>query len=73
MYKRQPLSDDEKTYLENISVAKQRALDKYLAKNAGSSQYGQMIINFFTPANYTNDAMILYNDAKDKHEEKKDK
>lgn len=69
----EPLSDDEKTYLDNISVAKQRALDKYLAKNAGSSQYGQTIINFFTPANYTNDAMILYNDAKEKHEEKKDK
>ena len=72
----EPISDDEKVYMDRISKDIQKALDKYLMKNAETSHYGQTIINFFSPANYTNDAMILYNenkeDSKDKNKNTKE-
>ena len=62
--------------MDSISKDIQKALDKYLMKNAETSHYGQTIINFFSPANYTNDAMILYNenkeDSKDKNKNTKE-
>lgn len=69
----EPVGDDEKTYIKGISEKKQRELDRYIAANLGNSQHGQTIINLFSPANYTNDAMILYNEAKDKQEKKENR
>lgn len=60
----EPVSDDEKIYLEGVSKDIQKTLDKYMMKNAETSHYGQSIINFFSPASYTTDAMLLYNENK---------
>lgn len=65
------VSEDEKDYITGISSEIQDMLDEYIMKNSDSSQYGQLIINFFTPANYMNDAILSYNEskAKEKNEE----
>lgn len=67
----EPISEDEKVYIAYISREIQQSLDEYLMKASKSSQYGQNLVNFFTPANYMNDAMLLYNDAKEKHEQER--
>ena len=61
--------------MDNVSTAVQKKLDKYIMESSGSSQYGQIILNLFTPDNYINDAMLLYNgnkeDIKNKVEKEK--
>ena len=61
--------------MDNVSTDVQKKLDKYIMESSGSSQYGQIILNLFTPDNYINDAMLLYNgnkeDIKNKVEKEK--
>ena len=59
------VDDDQRVYMNEISKEVQDKLDKYNMKSSGTSQYGQIILNFFTPGNYTNDAMLQYNGSKD--------
>ncbi len=59
------VDDDQRVYMNEISKEVQDKLDKYNMKSSGTSQYGQIILNFFTPDNYTNDAMLQYNGSKD--------
>lgn len=59
------VSEDQRDYIDNVSTDVQKKLDNYIMQSSGSSQYGQIIINLFTPDNYINDAMILYNGNKE--------
>ena len=66
----EPVTEEEKVYLSGISKQTQKKLDEYLVKNAGKVQYGQSVLDFFTPDNVTNDAMILYMEAQENEEER---
>ena len=59
------VSEDQRDYMDNVSTDVQKKLDKYIMESSGSSQYGQIILNLFTPDNYINDAMLLYNGNKE--------
>lgn len=59
------VSEDQREYMDNVPTDVQKKLDRYIVESSGSSQYGQIILNFFTPDNYINDAMLLYNGNKE--------
>ena len=72
----EPINDSERTYIHGISVEKQKALDRYIINSSDISQNCQIVISLFSPAKYANDAIINYNESKEKAEEqleKKDK
>ncbi len=68
----EPASEEEKTYIAYISREIQHILDKYVIDSTKNSPYGQGLIKFFTPVNYTNDSIMLYNEAIDKYWEKEE-
>ena len=62
----QPMSDDEKTYLTNVSKEIQKKLDRYMMKSSKEKTYGQCVLNFFNPGNYTSSALVKYIEAQEK-------
>lgn len=57
------VTQEEKSYIEGIPEKIQDMLNDYMMDSSDTSQYGQIIINFFTPANYMNDAILSYNET----------
>ncbi len=68
----QPISDDERTYLSDVSRDLQKKLDKYMLQSSKKHVYGQTVVDIFNPENFTSSALVKYIEAKDKKDNQKE-
>lgn len=61
----QPVNVVEKEYFKGIPNNIQNKLDKYLVETADKNNYGEIMLKIFIPQSLTNNAFIIYNEAKD--------
>ncbi len=66
----QPMSEDEKTYLTDVSKKIQKKLDGYMMKRSKKQSYGQSVLNFFNPGNFTSSALVKYIEAQENSDAK---
>lgn len=66
----QPMSEDEKTYLTDVSKEIQKKLDRYMMKSSKKQTYGQSVLNFFNPGNFTSSALVKYIEAQENSDAK---
>lgn len=66
----EPISAENKAYLEGVSKEVQIKLDNYLINNTEDTSKGDTVISIFNPDNYLTDTLLMYDEAINK--EKKD-
>lgn len=69
----EPLSAEDKAYLDGVSKDVQMKLDKYLINNTEDTNKGDTVISIFNPDNYLTDALLMYDEAKKQADAQKDK
>ncbi len=59
----EPLSSENKSYIDEVSVDIQRKLDNYLINNTDTSNKGALILSIFNPDNYLTDVLLMYSES----------
>ncbi|MDO4546051.1 MAG: hypothetical protein Q4C25_07830 [Bacillota bacterium] len=62
----EPVSNEEKSYISEISRDIQEKLDDYLVASADKKRHGQVIMDFFNPGDMLSRSLVLFTDAKEK-------
>ncbi len=68
----EPLSSEDQSYIDGVSMDVQRKLDNYLINNTDASNKGGIILSIFNPDNYLTDALLMYSESVDENQQEQD-
>lgn len=67
----EPMSEEEKTYMNNVSKEVQIKLDRFMMESSKNNIYGQCVLNLFNPGNVTSSALVKYIEVQEKNDTKR--
>lgn len=59
----EPLSSENKSYIDGVSKDVQMKLDNYLINNTDATNKGDIILSIFEPENYLTNALLMYSES----------